>query len=254
MARSTVSIQTRDGKPQASIFQPEVGKGPWPAVLVYHDGRGVRPAFFDLAQRIAQGGYFVLLPDLFYRGGPYEAPDGQKFGADPEFRKQWQQKYSSTASKKNVRSDTEAFLSFLAGNQDVSSLAIGTTGYCLGGGLSLSAAGHFPDRVIAAASYHGGNLATDDAESPHLLAPKIKARVYVAGAVEDNSFSDEQKQRLIEALDQAGVKNTVETYEGAKHGWVPSDSAAFNAAAAERHYQTLLALFDSTLKNAPRKS
>ena len=254
MSRATVTLKTRDGQTEVSVFRPDSGEGPWPAVLVYQDGRGIRPALFELGERIAQGGYFVLLPDLFYRAGPYEAPDADAFSRDPELRKQWQQKYMATATKANVRSDTEAFLAFLAAQPDVSSLAIGTTGYCMGGGLSLSAAGHFPDRVIAAASYHGGNLATDDPESPHLLAPRIRARVYVAGAVEDASFPDQQKQRLIEAFEQAGVQHTVETYAGAKHGWVPSDSSVYNRDASERHYQTLLALFDATLKSAPPKN
>ncbi|XXY14996.1 dienelactone hydrolase family protein [Sorangium sp. So ce216] len=254
MSRATVTLKTRDGQTEASVFRPDAGEGPWPAVLVYQDGRGIRPALFELGERIAQGGYFVLLPDLFYRAGRYEAPDAEAFSRDPELRKQWQQKYMSTATKANVRSDTEAFLAFLTAQPDVRSLAIGTTGYCMGGGLSLSAAGHFRDRVIAAASYHGGNLATDDPESPHLLAPRIRARVYVAGAVEDASFPDQQKQRLIEAFEQAGVQHTVETYAGAKHGWVPSDSSVYNRDASERHYQTLLALFDATLKSAPPKN
>jgi carboxymethylenebutenolidase len=254
MSSTTHTIQTRDGQPRAWLFQPDASPGPWPAVLVYHDGRGIRPAVFEIAERIARGGYVVLLPDLFYRAGAYDAPDGATFAKDPDFRKRWQDKYISTASKANVRSDTEAFLEFLAGRPEVSSLSIGTTGYCMGGGLSLSAAGSFPDRVIAAASYHGGNLATDAPDSPHLLAPKIKARLYVAGAVEDASFTDEQKQRLEGALSQANVKHTVETYAGAKHGWVTSDSAVYDAEASERHYQTLLALFDATLKKAPTKA
>ena len=254
MPRNSVTIKTRDGLAPASVFQPDTGKGPWPAVLVYQDGRGIRPALFELAERIAQGGYVVLLPDLFYRAGPYEAPDGQTFSQDAELRKRWQEKYIATATKANVRSDTEAFLEFLAGRPEVSSLAVGTTGYCMGGSLSLAAAGNFPDRVIAAASYHGGNLASDAPDSPHLLAPKIKARVYVAGAVEDASFPDEQKDRLIDAFQRAHVQHTVETYAGAKHGWVPTDSAVYDAAASERHYQTLLALFDATLKKAPLKS
>jgi carboxymethylenebutenolidase len=217
------------------------------------DARGIRPALFDLGERIGAAGYFVLLPDLFYRAGPYEAPTPRTFSQNPEFRKLWQNKYVATASKANVRSDTEAFLTFLAAEPAVSSLSIGTTGYCMGGGFSLAAAGNFPDRVIAAASYHGGNLATDAPDSPHRLISKIKARVYIAGAVEDASFPDEQKQLLIETLKSAGVTHTVETYAGAKHGWVPLDSAAYDRTAAERHYQTLLALFDATLKHAPPK-
>jgi len=254
MSRSVAQIKTRDGQSEASVFHPNSGKGPWPAVLVYQDGRGIRPALFELGERIAQAGYFVLLPDLFYRGGKYEAPDAKRFNEDEEFRNRWRNKYMATASKANVQSDTESFLSFLAGNPDVSSLAIGTTGYCMGGGLSLATAGNFPDRVIAAASYHGGGLATDAADSPHRLASRIKARVYVAGAVEDASFPDEQKQLLIETLKAAKVDHTVETYAGAKHGWVPTDSAVYNREASERHYQTLIALFDATLKRAPRKN
>ncbi|HYP75801.1 MAG TPA: dienelactone hydrolase family protein [Polyangiaceae bacterium] len=253
MSRTVVQIKTRDGQSEASIFQPDSGKGPWPAVLVYMDGRGIRPALFELGERIAQAGYFVLLPDLFYRGGKYEAPDAKRFNEDEAFRNHWRGKYMATASKANIRSDTESFLSFLAGSPAVSSLAIGTTGYCMGGGLSLAAAGNFPDRVIAAASFHGGNLANEAEDSPHRLASRIKARVYVAGAVEDPSFPDEQKQTLTDALKAANVNHTVETYAGARHGWVPSDSAVYNREASERHYQALIALFDATLARAPRK-
>lgn len=253
MSHSSVTIKTRDGRTQAAVFRPDTGKGPWPAVLVYHDGRGIRQAQYELAQRIASAGYLVLLPDLFYRAGPYTSPDPAIFTQDAEVRKQWQTTFMATASKSNVRSDTEAFLDYLAQEPDVSSLSIGTTGYCMGGSLSLAAAGHFPDRVAAAASYHGGNLATDDPESPHLLAPRIKARVYVAGAVEDNSFPDSQKRLLTDSLQAAGVQHTVETYAGAKHGWVPTDSVVYDRDASDRHYRTLLELFESTLRQAPRK-
>jgi carboxymethylenebutenolidase len=236
------------------VFRPDIGKGPWPAVLVYQDGRGVRQALFELGQRIASAGYLVLLPDLFYRAGPFTPPDPVQFANDAELRKQWQTKYMATATKSNVRSDTEAFLDYLAEEPDVSSLAVGTTGYCMGGGLSLAAAGNFPERVVAAASYHGGNLATDAPDSPHILAPQIKARVYVAGAVEDASFPDSQKRLLTDSLVAAGVAHTVETYAGAKHGWVPTDSVVYDRAASDRHYQTLLGLFEQTLRAAPPKA
>lgn len=253
MTRSTRVIQTRDGHSEASVFRPDVGQGPWPAVLVYQDGRGVRQALFELGQRIASAGYFVLLPDLFYRAGPFTPPDPVAFSRDAELRKQWQTKYMATASKSNIQRDTEAFLDFLAKEPDVSSLSIGTTGYCMGGGLSLSAAGNFPERVVAAASYHGGNLATDDPDSPHLLAPRIKARVYVAGAIEDGSFPDSQKRLLSQALEAARVEHTVETYP-AKHGWVPTDSVGYDREQSDRHYVSLLALFEQTLRHAPKKA
>jgi carboxymethylenebutenolidase len=123
---------------------------------------------------------------------------------------------------------------------------IGPTGHCKGGLMSLTAAGTYPDRIVATASYHGGRLATDAPESPHLLAPKIKSRVYIAGAIEDASFTDEMKARLEGALTKAGLDHTIETYQ-AKHGWVLRDTV-YDAAAAERHWQTLVALFDAKLK------
>jgi carboxymethylenebutenolidase len=111
--------------------------------------------------------------------------------------------------------------------------------------MSLTAAGTFPERVAAAASYHGGRLATDAPESPHRLAPRMQARVYVAGAVEDQTFTDEMKQRLERALSEAGVEHTIETYP-ARHGFVLSDTLAYDPAAAERHWRTLPALLDAT--------
>jgi carboxymethylenebutenolidase len=117
----------------------------------------------------------------------------------------------------------------------------------MGGRLSIATAGHFPDRVAAAASYHGGQLATDAPDSPHRLAPVMQARVYVAGAIEDRGFDDAQKQRLEEALTAAHVDHRVETYN-ARHGWVPSDTPAHDPAAAERHWQTLFDLFAGTLR------
>jgi carboxymethylenebutenolidase len=250
MPHTVQMIETRDGRPEGHVFTPNTGKGPWPAVLFFMDGRGIRPALLEMGERLASAGYYVLLPDLFYRAGPYTAPGPRAFQEDPEFRKQWLTKFIGSVTSDNARNDTQAFLDFLARQSDVRSKEIGTTGYCMGGALSLSAAGNFPDRVVAAASYHGGNLATESPNSPHRLASLIRARVYVAGAIEDASFPDEQKQRLSAALEQAGVDHRVETYAGAHHGWVPPDSTVHNKEAAERHWTTLLALFNSKLEQA----
>jgi carboxymethylenebutenolidase len=135
----------------------------------------------------------------------------------------------------------------MAARPEVKPGPIATTGYCLGGFMSLTAAGTFPDRIAAAASYHGGRLATDAPESPHRLAPRMKARVYVAGAIEDASFTGEMKQRLEHALSAAGVDYVVETYP-ARHGFVPRDTPTYDPAAAERHWRTLLALLQQTLR------
>jgi carboxymethylenebutenolidase len=243
---SRIDIRTRDGLCPAHLYRP-AGAGPWPAVLVFMDGLAIRPAMLQLGERLATHGYFVLLPDLFYRAGPYEPMQPREVFADPHKRKILMEKYFATATSANIMSDTRAFLDYLAAEPDVLPGGIGTTGYCMGGRLSLIAAGTYPDEIRAAASYHGGRLASDDADSPHWLAPRIKARIYVAGAIEDQHFPDDMKQRLETALTDAGVDHQIETYP-ARHGWVFPDFPVYDAAAAERHWQSLLALLGSTLR------
>jgi carboxymethylenebutenolidase len=240
-----VEITTNDGICPSYVYRP-TGPGPWPAVLVFMDGLGIRPAMLEIGERLSTHGYFVLLPDVYYRSGPYEPMNARTVFTDPAQRKILTEKFFALATPANVMSDTRAFLDYLAAQPDVETGGIGTTGYCMGGLMSLTAAGTYPDRVVATASYHGGRLATDEPDSPHLLAPKIKARVYVAGAIEDPTFPDDMKARLEEALTRAAVDHTIETYP-AKHGWVLRDTPVYDADAAERHWQTMLALFDATL-------
>jgi carboxymethylenebutenolidase len=241
-----IAIDCRDGACRSFVYRPD-GRGPWPAVLVFMDGIGIRPAVLAVGERLATHGYVVLLPDLFYRSGPYEPMNARTVFADPGQRKVLMEKFFALATPANVMSDTAAFLDWLAAEADVRPGPIGTTGYCLGGFMSLTAAGTFPDRIAATACYHPSRLATEAPDSPHLLAPRMRSRVYVAGAIEDQSFTDEMKQRLDRALTEAGVDHTIETYP-ARHGWVLSDTPAYDLAAAERHWQTLLALFDATLR------
>jgi carboxymethylenebutenolidase len=229
------------------VITPE-GAGPWPAVLFFMDGIGIRPALVTMAERIASWGYVVLLPDLFYRSGAYEPIDPKKLFSDPDFRAAWAAKHIVHANQANAKEDTRAMLDFLASRADVAQPKVGTTGYCMGGAVSLAVAGNFPDRVAAAASFHGARLATDAPDSPHLLAPRMKAKVYVAGAIEDAGFPDEQKERLGKALADAGVAHTIETYAGCKHGWVPPDTPVHDPAGAKRHDEALRALFDATLR------
>jgi carboxymethylenebutenolidase len=241
-----IEIKTKEGNCPAYVFKPQ-GAGPWPAILFYMDGIGIRPALFEMAEKMAGHGYYVLLPDLFYRSGPYAPMNAKTVFSVPAERKELMEKYMSKASQKNIMSDTQAFLDFLGGVPEVKRGKIGTTGYCMGGYMSLAAAGTYPDRIVAAASYHGGRLANDAPDSPHLLAPKIKARVYVAGAIQDDSFTDENKAKLEDALTKAGVQHQVETYQ-AKHGFVPRDTPVHDEKAEQRHWQTLFGLFDQTLR------
>jgi len=244
---SKIDIKTRDGTCPTYVYLP-AGKGPKPAVLVFMDGLGIRPAMLELGERLATLGYFVLLPDLFYRSGPYEPMDPHTVFSDPEKRKVLFEKFFAPATPANIMSDTRAFLEYLAAQPQVVPGGIGTTGYCMGGLMSLTAAGTYPDQIVAAASYHGGRLATDAPDSPHLLAPRMRARIYIAGAIEDQSFPDDMKQRLERALTEAGVDHRIETYQ-AKHGWVFRDTPVYDAAAAERHWLSLGELFAAKLKH-----
>lgn len=243
---SQVEIETAEGLCPSYVYHPE-GAGPWPAVIMYMDGIGIRPAVLELGERLAQSGYFVLVPDLFYRSGPYEPMDGMTMFSDPEKRKLLLEKFFSRVTGAGIMSDTKAFLAYLHAQPLVEPGKIGTTGYCLGGRMSFLTASTFPNEIAATACFHPGGMATDAPDSPHLGAPKIKSRVYIAAATDDHSFPEEQKARVDQALKDAGVDYRLETYP-AKHGWVFRDTPAHDAAATERHWQTLLAFFEETLK------
>ena len=154
----------------------------------------------------------------------------------------------ATTDNHKAAEDTKAFLAYLDTRSDVAGKQIGTVGFCMGGGMALTAAGTFPDRVAAAISFHGGNLATDAPSSPHLLADKIKGEIYVAGADKDNSYPPEMAAKLEKALTDAGVRHRSEIYAGAAHGWMKPDFPVYDEEAAERGWREMLALFARALK------
>jgi carboxymethylenebutenolidase len=244
MAQRDVSIPTADGTCDASLHTPS-GAGPWPAVIMYTDAFGVRPTFHAMAQQLADLGYAVLLPNLYYRHGTIEPFDIRTAFSDEAERARLMALVSSVTKDVSAR-DTGSMLQFLASQPEVATGKIGTTGYCMGGGLSLNAAGRFPEQVGAAASFHGGRLATSAPDSPHLLAASISAVVYVAGAIDDGSFDAEQFERLSSALSEAGVVHTLVTYPAA-HGFAVADNPSYDEAAAARHWSALADLFGSTL-------
>jgi carboxymethylenebutenolidase len=249
MPQRDVTIQTTDGTLDASLHTPGLGDGPWPAVIMYPDAGGRRPTFDDMAQTLADFGYVVLVPNPYYRVGPFEPFQMETAFTDESERKRL---FSliSTVTKDGSARDTEAMLGFLAGLSSVTPGAkVGTTGYCMGGGLSLNAAGRFPDQIGAAASFHGGRLATDSPDSPHLLARSITARVYVGGAKEDASFDDEQFELLRQSLTDAGVDFTLVTYD-ALHGFAVPDNPTYDKQAAELHWEALSKLYGETLDPA----
>jgi carboxymethylenebutenolidase len=244
MSQEQVIIQAKDGPCQAWVVTPESG-GPWPAVIFYMDAFGIRPAMLKMATHLAAQGYVVLLPDLFYRFGSY-GPLEPKEVLKGDFRATIGPMMASTDNHKAAE-DTEAFLAYLGDRKDVAGDKVGTVGFCMGGGMALTAAAYYPERVAAAASFHGGNLATDLPTSPHLLVSKIKAEVYVAGADNDHGYPPEMAQRLEAALTEAKVRHKSEIYEGKLHGWMKPDMPVYDAVAADRGWSELFALYARAL-------
>jgi carboxymethylenebutenolidase len=244
MTQRDVSISTPDGTCDSSLHTPE-GTGPWPAVIMFPDAGGVRPTFHDMAQQLADLGYAVLLPNVFYRLGEFAPFDMRTVFSDPAEVKRLMGMVSSVTKDAATR-DTAAMLEFLAAQPEVAGTKVGTTGYCMGGGLALNAAGKFPDRVGAAASFHGGQIASTAPDSPHLLAGEMDATVYVAGAENDASFDDEQFERLSKALTEAGLTHTLVTYPAA-HGFAVPDNPTHDAAADQRHLEAMTALLGTAL-------
>ncbi|MDP1616713.1 dienelactone hydrolase family protein [Phenylobacterium sp.] len=245
--RQDISIPTKDGAMRAFAFMPDAGEGPWPGVIFYMDAPAIRPALFDMGERLAGHGYVVVMPDLYWRAGAYEPIDMATIRNDEARREAFGRLRASTNPQAQMV-DTEGALAWLDQEPRAKADKVGLTGYCMGGGIALRAAAHFPDRIAAAASFHGGNLATEEPDSPHRLADQIKARVLVAGADEDRSFPPEQKARLEAALQAAGVEAEVVIYPGARHGYAPTDMAAYDREASERHWREMFELFDATLK------
>lgn len=239
------TIETRDGTCRCFTFKPP-GQGPWPGVIIYMDAFGIRPALLELGRRVADLGCFVLVPDLFYRSGAYATMDPRAIFANPDAFKMLKEKFMKPLGVANAMADTAAFLDFLARQPDANADRVGTIGYCMGGRYALAAAGTYPDRIAAAASFHGSHLASDDADSPHRLAPKMRARVYVAGATEDKGFPEAMKVRLEKALADAQVPHVVETWP-ARHGWTFRDTPVYDPACFERHIGVLERLFGEAL-------
>ncbi len=243
MPLELVTVRTSDGECPCHVATPP-GEGPWPAVLFYMDAGGVRPAVLEMAERLAGGGYVVALPDLFYRYGPY-GPFVPREVFAGDFR-QVLGPLMATTNNTKAAEDTGAVLAHLDGRGDVAGAKVGAVGFCMGGGMALAAAGTYPTRFAAVASFHGGRLATDDPASPHRLASRLKAEVYIAAAQGDGSYPPEQAERLEKALSDAGVRFTAETYPAA-HGWMKPDFPVYDEGCAERGWAAMLALFDRTL-------
>jgi carboxymethylenebutenolidase len=249
LSRTEVSIPMPEGPARAFTFTPDnKGSGPWPGAVFVMDAPAIRPALFDMGQRLADLGYVVLLPDMFWRAGPYEPIDLKAAMASDEARRAAFGRLRGSTDAGRSNADMGVFIDWVLAQPQVSGSKVGLTGYCMGGAIVVRAAGTYPDKVAAAGAFHGTQLATDADDSPHLLAPGIKARIYVGAGDQDAGFPPEQAERFRQALTAAGVANTVEIYEGARHGYAPRDMPAYNEAGAERHWRELEQLFGETLK------
>lgn len=245
---STVEIQTQAGTADAYFVHPEGGER-HPAVLLYQDAFGPRPALCAMADRLAAEGYAVLVPNVFYRQGP--APVVQlpahigHDNRDELFAQLMPLMQALTPDL--VVADAHAYLGWLADCPQAADGPVGISGYCMGARLGLHTAGAYPDRVAAIGGFHGGRLATDQPDSPHLAAATMTAEAYFGHADQDQSMPPEQQERLEKALTEAGVTHRCEVYQGAAHGYTQSDTSEFNPEATERHWVALLDLFGRSL-------
>ncbi len=227
------------------MFATPDGAGPWPGIVMYPDAGGKRPVFGEMAARLASLGYAVLVPDVYYRSGDWAPFDmAGVFGDAAERNRLFAMMHAITPDV--MAADAGRFFDYLAARPEVSGQRFGTCGYCMGGRTSLIVAGRVPDRVAAAMSFHGGGLASDDPDSPHLLAPMITAAVYVGAAENDASYTPEQSRLLNATLTGAGVAHTIEWYSAA-HGFAVPDNGPYDEAAAERHWQAMADFFATTL-------
>jgi len=242
---SDVEVSTSDGVADCYFVHP--ASGAHAGVLIWPDALGLRPAFRRMARRLAESGFAVLVVNPYYRRMRAPViPDGATF-ADQATRDIVMPLYQSLNAQTHV-TDAKAFVAWLDRQAAVDrTRKLGTMGYCMGGPITMRTAAAFPDRVGAAASFHGGGLVTDQPDSPHLLVPQMKAHYLIAIAENDDQREPQAKQVLRDAFARAGLPAEIEVYAGAMHGWCPPDSAVYNEAQAEKAWGRLLLMLQKAL-------
>lgn len=240
-----VDIKTPAGTADAYFVHPTEGRHP--GVLIWPDIFGLRPAFRQMATRLAESGYAVLVVNPFYRSRRAPTAPERADMSDPAVREALMALRASLSAD-TAQMDAKAFVEYLDQQAVVDTQRkIGTAGYCMGGPLVMRTAAALPERIGAAASFHGGGLATDKPDSPHRLIPLMKAQFLIAIAENDDERRPNEKALVREAFDAAGVTAEIEVYEGALHGWCPPDSAVYHEAQAERAWSRMLKLFERAL-------
>jgi len=245
VVESDVTITTPDGEADAYFVHPAEGR--YPGVLIWPDILGLRPAFRLMGKRLAESGYAVLVVNPYYRNQPAPVVKPGASFAQEETRN-LVRPLASTLNPRTHVTDARAFAAFLDRQPAVDTgRNLGTTGYCMGGPITMRTAAALPDRIGAAASFHGGGLVTDDETSPHLLIPRMRADYLIAIAENDDEREPRVKALLRDSFAEAGLSAEIEVYEGTMHGWCPPDSAVYNEEQAERAWSRMLALFDRAL-------
>ena len=240
-----ILVGTPDGEADCYFVHP--ADGAHAGVIVWPDIKGIRPAFRLMGKRLAESGYSVLVVNPYYRTAKGEVIEPGESFSDPEVRKKLMP-HARTLSAETCITDGQAFIEFLDSQESVDTdRKIGTTGYCMTGSYTTRLAAAFPERIGAGGSFHGGGLATDQPDSPHLLAPKMKAGFLIAIAANDDEKEPYAKGMLRKAFDDAGVSAEIEVYADTLHGWCPPDSDVHNEEQAERAWSRLLALFEREL-------
>ena len=246
MIDQQIANPTKDGHTATFISHPERG-GPFPVVLFYMDAPAIREELRDMARRIAAVGYYVMLPNLYYRSGVMELADLPKLPEAESRARMFELMGSLTIAK--VMDDGDALLDFADRDPAASKGKIATVGYCMSGQYAINFAARYPDRVGAAASIYGVQLVTDQADSPHLAAQKAKAELYFGCAEHDSYAPLEMVHALDVALKSCTAKAEVELYPGVHHGFAfPQRGAVYDKTAAERHWERLFALWRRTLR------
>lgn len=250
MIEASLDIETSAGEMQTFCCRPERG-GPFPAVLFLMDAPGIRDELEDMARRLASVGYYVLLPNLYYRAGrdTFYGPDVLEKGS-PEHTRMRAVRTRMTIPP--VMDDVAAMLRFVDAEADASPGSVGCHGYCMSGPYALAAAARFPDRIAAAASFYGTWLVSDAEESPHLALAAIKGEVYIACAEHDELAPLPMVSELTTLFEQAGTVGELEIYPGVHHGFAFGQRWCYDKPAAERHWERLLALYDRRLR--PREA
>ncbi len=248
MREVEIGIQTADGTMDTFICHPEEG-GPFPAVILYMDAPGIREELRDMARRIGTVGYFVVLPNLYYRSGregDYGFDLSRIRSDDGERKKMFD--LMRTLTNAGFVADTRPILDLLRGENQAAAGPVGCVGYCMSGQFVISVAAAYTDVFAAIASYYGVGIITDAEDSPHLMAGKITGEVYLAFASDDPHVPQSVPDALPEIMSAAGMEHRIEIYPDTEHGFAFPQRPAYNKAAAERHWERMFALFDRRLR------